>query len=103
MGDPTTSVYKFIYDENDSDDKKIIQYFIMDGLGLCIKVDSYVAHIFYAWSFSHNTAVSIAINKNRYLLSLNTNTTVFAWGYGNCNKKFKVKIIFINMKKLKPK
>ena len=23
-------------------------------LGLCINIDSYVAHIFYAWSFGHN-------------------------------------------------
>ena len=55
----------------------------MHGLGLCIKVDSYVAHIFYAWLFSHNTAVPIA-KKN--FLSLNKNTTVFAWGAVNSNK-----------------
>ena len=34
FGDPTTCVYQLIYDENDSNDKKIIQYFIMLGLGL---------------------------------------------------------------------
>ena len=49
MGDPKTCVYQLIYDENDSDETKIIQYFIMHGLGLCMKVDSYVAHMFYAW------------------------------------------------------
>ena len=48
MGDPTTCVYQFIYDENESDDTKIIQYFIMYGLVLCIKVNSYVTHMFYA-------------------------------------------------------
>ena len=47
MGDPTTSVYQFIYDEKESIDTEIIQYFVMHGLGLCIKVDSYVAHMFY--------------------------------------------------------
>ena len=46
MGDPTTHDYQFIYNKNDSIDTKIIQYFIMHGLGLCIKVDSYVAHMF---------------------------------------------------------
>ena len=86
MDDPTTCVYQFIYDENYSVDKNIIQYFNMHGLGLCIKVDSYVEHMFNAWSFSNNTAVSIAINKNKYLLSLNTNTTVFSWGGVNSNK-----------------
>ena len=58
----------------------------MHGLVLCIKVDSYVAHMFYAWSFSHNTAVPIAKNKNKYFLYLNKNTTVFTWGSGNNNK-----------------
>ena len=55
MGDPTKYFYQFIYDENDIDDTKIIQYLIMNELGLCIKVDSYVAHILYAWLFSYNT------------------------------------------------
>ena len=63
LGDPTRCVYQIIYDENNNDDTKIIQYFIMNGLGLCIKVDIYVAHIFYAWSFIHNTAVPIAIKR----------------------------------------
>ena len=58
----------------------------MHGLGLCIKVDSYVAHMFYACSFSHNTAVPIAKNNKKYFPSLNTNTTLFAWVYGNSNK-----------------
>ena len=48
MGDPTTCVYQIIYDEKDSVDTKIIKYFIMHVLGLCIEVDSYVAHILYA-------------------------------------------------------
>ena len=55
MVDPPTCFYKFIYDEMESVDTEIIQYFIMHVLVLCIKVDSYVAHMFYAWSFSHNT------------------------------------------------
>ena len=86
MGDPTTCVYQFIYDEKDSFGTEIIQYFIMHGLGLYIKVDSYVAHMLYAYSFSHNTTVPINKKNKKYLLSLNTNTTAFASGYGNPNK-----------------
>ena len=70
VGDTTTCVYQFIYDENESDDTKIIQYFIMHGLVLCIKVDSYMSHMFYVWSFSHDTAVPVAIKNNKYFLSL---------------------------------
>ena len=86
MNDPITCVYKLFYDENYSYGTKIIQYFIMHGMGLCIKVDIYVAHMFYARTFSHNKSVSIAPKKNKYFLSLNTNTTVFSWGAGNFNK-----------------
>ena len=86
MGDPTTWFYQFINDENDSDETKIVQFFNMHGLGLCIKVDSCVTHMFYVWPWSHNTPVPIAINKNKYFLSLNTNTTVFSWGSSNPNK-----------------
>ena len=87
MRDTTTCVYQFIYDLNDIDDTKIIQYFIMNGLVLCIKIDSYVAHVFYACSFSHITTVPIAMKKNKCFISFNTNTAVFAWIDGNSNKK----------------
>ena len=80
MGDPITCVYQFIYDENDNDNTKKIQYFIMHVLGLCIEVYSYVAHMFYECLFSHNTVGLIYINKNRSVLSMNTNTTVFDLG-----------------------
>ena len=48
MGDPTTCVYQFIYNKKGKNDTQITQYFIKHILGLCIKVDSYVAHLFYA-------------------------------------------------------
>ena len=88
MGDPTTRAYQFLYDEKYSVNTKRIQDFIMYGLGLCIKVDSYVAHMFYAWLLSHNTEVTISIKKNKYFLSLNTKTTVFSWGSVNSNKNW---------------
>ena len=86
VGDPTTFFYQFIYDEKESVETEIIQYFIMHVLVLCIKVDSYVAHMFYAWSFGNNTEVPIAIKKNKYFISFNTHTTIFYWGAGNYNK-----------------
>ena len=33
----------------------------MNGLGLCIKLNSYVADMFYAWLFSHNAEIPIDI------------------------------------------
>ena len=32
MGDPKTCVQQFVYDENNSDDTKIIKYYIMHGM-----------------------------------------------------------------------
>ena len=86
MDDPKNVFYQLFYDKNNSDDPTIIQYFIIQGLGLCIKVDSYMEHMFYVWSFIHNKSVPIAIKKNKYFIYLNTNTTVFDWGAGNSNK-----------------
>ena len=65
MGNPTTCFYQFIYDEKNKNYTQITQYFNMYGLGLCIKVDSYVAHMFYVWSFRYNIAVSIVRKKNK--------------------------------------
>ena len=65
MGDPTTYFYQLVYDETGNADTEIIQYSIMHGFVLRIKVDSYVANMLYKWSFSHNTAVPIAIKKNK--------------------------------------
>ena len=80
LGDPTTCIYKFIYDENDSNNTKILQYFIMHGLGLCIDLNSFVSCILYTWSFTHNKSVPIDIIWNKYFISLNAYTTVFDWG-----------------------
>ena len=65
MGDPAKCVYQVIYYEKDSVDTEIIKYFIMHGLGLCIRVNSYVTHMFYAWSFIHNILVIISTKKNK--------------------------------------
>ena len=72
LGDPTTYVYQFIFDENDSNDTNITQYFIMHGLGSWIKLNIFVAHMLYLWSFSHNKVVPIDIKHNIYGLYLNT-------------------------------
>ena len=68
FGDPITCVYQYIFDENDNNDTKIIRYFIMQGLGLFTNLIIFVAHIFYAWSLSHNTSVPISIKQNKYIL-----------------------------------
>ena len=84
--DPKTCVYQFIFDENDSNDTKIIQYFIMHVLGLCKNLNNFVAHIFYYWLFSTNKEVPFDIKHNKCFLSLNKYTTLFACGSGHSNK-----------------
>ena len=85
LGDPKTCVYQFIFDEYDSNDTNITQYFIMNVLGLSFKSNSIAAHMFYKWSLSNNTSVQTSINQNTYFLSLNTCTTVFSWVSDNPN------------------
>ena len=84
--DPKICGYQFIYDENDNDYTKIIKYFIMHLMVLCITLDGYVVHMFYEWSFGNNIAVPISIKNNKYFLYLNTYTIIFVWVTENSNK-----------------
>ena len=63
-GDFTTCVYQFIFDKGDIDKTHIIQYVLMHGLGLCIKIISYVAPMFCIIAHSqHRYTNCIEINK----------------------------------------
>ena len=65
LGDPKTFVYQVTFDKQDTDNTHMIKYVFMEGLVICIKLNSYVAHIFYAWLFIHNASVPILIkHKN---------------------------------------
>ena len=86
LSDPTIFFYQLIIGENESNDTNIIQYFIVYRLLVCIRLNSFVAHMLYEWPFSHNTAVPIAIKNYKYYLSLNTYTNMFACGAINSNK-----------------
>ena len=61
LGDTITCVYKFKVEKKEMDNTQIIQHFVMYGLGLCIKINNYVAHLFYYCSFSYNTAIPISL------------------------------------------
>ena len=72
LGDPTTCVYHFVFDKNDSNYTNIVQYFVMCVLALYIKLNRSIAHMFYAWSLSQNIVVPISIQNKKYHPSLNT-------------------------------
>ena len=86
LGDTTTCFYQFVFDENDSNGTNTLPYFIMHGLGLFIKSNSFVAHI---CSMNGN---SVIIQKYQFPITrikqffFNTYNTVFAWVDGNSNK-----------------
>ena len=48
LGDTTTRVYQFIFYKDGRNGTNIIQHFFMHGIGLCIKLNIYVEHMFYA-------------------------------------------------------
>ena len=70
LGDTTICVYQFIFDKEDINDTHILHNFFMNGLGLCIILNSYVAHIFYTWPFNHNTLVPIYIKQKKNVIVL---------------------------------
>ena len=67
LGDTTTCVYSFLFDNEYIDITHILQFFDMYGLGICIKLNSYVAHMFNVWSLSHNMEVPTPIKQKKSL------------------------------------
>ena len=84
LGVPTSCVYQFIHDENgfQEDDAEVIQYFLLNGLGVCFRLGNHVAHSFYAFTMTHCTAVCMVVVDSTLYLRKNDNFTVFAWGSG---------------------
>ena len=56
----------------------------MHGLGCTIRLGNYLSHHFYAYTFGHNTSVSIALLDGKvYVWNKKKNIgTIFAWGSG---------------------
>ena len=66
----------------------------MHDLGTCVKPQSYVAHMFYAWSFSHNTVVPVAKQGLSFYLSLDSCTILFFLGCWQIKEKQRFALIF---------
>ena len=80
LGIPTTCVHQFVGFERWRQNSEVYQYFVFPGLGLCIRFESFVAHMFYGWTFAHNTAAAWMSDNGRYYLSIDEACHVFAWG-----------------------
>ena len=76
----TTCAYQFISKEEDN--IEFIQYFLMRGLGACVRQGSHTSHLFYAGLFSHCTAVPLFVKDNKIFFHDNNETNIFAWGGG---------------------
>ena len=74
----TTCFYQFVFDQDESNNTNIIQYFVMNRLGLFVKLNRYVSQMLYAWSFSHDTEVPIAVNQKICYHYLNAYSTGFS-------------------------
>lgn len=76
----TTCVYQMIQPVPATEKYEFIQYFIMRGLGCCVRLGSHVSHMFYASHFSHCTAVCILLQNDKIWFKHDMAYNVFAWG-----------------------
>ena len=76
----TTCVYQMIQPVPATEKYEFIQYFIMRGLGCCVRLGSHVSHMFYASHFSHCTAVCILLQNDKIWFKHDMAYTVFALG-----------------------
>jgi hypothetical protein len=83
---PTTCGYLFSGAlKGDQSKIEIIQYFVMEGLGLAVRFLGETVHHFYGHLFTHNTAVCVAIGSDgkvsyRSDPAKSETFRVFAWG-----------------------
>ena len=81
--DTNTCYYQFIYDENET---HIFQYFVMRRLGICVKLEIYVALMFYVCFFIQDLAVPYSKKIEKFYFSLDSYATVVSWVVGNSRK-----------------
>jgi hypothetical protein len=76
IGISTTCVYQFV-GHNPSDE--VLCFFLLDGLGLAVQLNTHVCHMFFGHLFSHRTAMPIIIRAGKVFYK-DPNFQVFAWG-----------------------
>ena len=66
IGNPIPGFYQFVINKSNEHTEVIKKFFIIDGLGLCKKLKSHVAHMLYGWNF-HTSLMCILrfVKKNR--------------------------------------
>ena len=81
LSTPTTCCYQEIKQE----ECNMIQYFLMQGLESCVRLENFMAHHFYSGSFVRNTLVCIAVDGNNKVHVSNRDKywgTMLGWGKG---------------------
>jgi hypothetical protein len=88
IGVCTTCVYQFVGRESLDPEDEIYSYFLMDGIRLGVRIETHVAHSFFAHAYSHCTPLSFIVRniegERRVFYHLD-NFQVFAWGGGGSN------------------
>mmetsp|Transcript_7289 Transcript_7289/g.13285 ORF Transcript_7289/g.13285 Transcript_7289/m.13285 type:complete len:637 (-) Transcript_7289:103-2013(-) len=83
IGSASTCAYQFVYrTESLKDEIELVQYFILAGLGVSVRMSSFVVHMMYAHTFSHMTAMPLVIKSGKVYSKSNGDVNVFAWGAG---------------------
>jgi hypothetical protein len=76
IGISTTCVYQFV-GQVESDE--VLCFFLLDGLGTAVRMNSHICHMFFGHLFSHRTALPIIIRDGKVVYK-DQNFQVFAWG-----------------------
>ena len=77
---PTTCVYLFVVGKSNEHPVVITQFFILNGLGLFMNFQAYELHIYYVWTFSNCTAVTIMFQKVKLFICVDYDTPAFVRG-----------------------
>jgi hypothetical protein len=82
FGTPCTCAYQHVLHPSWSS-AVLYQFFMLDGMGHCVRLENNIGHQFYAHTFVHRTSLCLSVFEGRvYFLSSDGLASVFAWGEG---------------------
>ncbi len=84
LSNPTKCAYQFVPFRGKSvdDDVVVIQSFMMLGIGMSLRLKSFLSHIFHSGCYQHNTSIPLFLQSGKVYMFTHPDVRIAAWGAG---------------------
>ena len=93
---PTTCGYYHLHDTDDGlppGNRKIVQYFLLEGLGIAVPIDDARVNHFFGAAFSHGTSLAWYMDdENKLVLSNHKKKCgmILGWGWSGGSREYRL-------------